>query len=85
MLDGDGVLVLGDESHPVRVGSVIARPPATGVAHTFQAGEDGMALLAFGTREASDLCWYPDSGKVFFRGLKVVAGVQALDYWDGES
>ena len=68
----------------MRAGSVVARPPATGVAHTFRAGEDGMTLLAYGTREPSDMCWYPDSSKVLFGGLGVIARVQALDYWDGE-
>ena len=32
VLDGDGTLLLGDEEHPVRAGSVVARPPGTGVA-----------------------------------------------------
>ncbi|MEA2218565.1 MAG: hypothetical protein QOJ35_1191 [Solirubrobacteraceae bacterium] len=84
VLDGAGTLRLGDDEHPVRPGSVVARPPATGVAHVFEAGADGMTLLAYGTREASDMCWYPDSGKVLFRGLDLVARVEALDLWDGE-
>jgi uncharacterized cupin superfamily protein len=84
VLEGSGVVLLGDEQHPVRAGSVVARPPATGVAHTFQAGAEGLALLAYGTRDPSDMCWYPDSSKIFFSGLGVVARVEALDYWDGE-
>jgi len=84
VLDGDGVVLLGDDEHPVRAGSVVARPPATGVAHAFAAGEHGMTLLAYGTRDPADMCWYPDSSKVAFRGLKVIARVEKLDYWDGE-
>lgn len=84
VLDGDGFVMLGDERHPLRAGSIVARPPATGIAHTFEAGEDGLMLLAYGTRDPSDMCWYPDSSKVSFRGLKVIAQIQALDYWDGE-
>ncbi|HEV7808840.1 MAG TPA: cupin domain-containing protein [Solirubrobacteraceae bacterium] len=84
VLDGDGVLLLGDDEHPVSAGSVVARSPATGVAHALQAGEHGMTLLAYGTREPSDMCWYPDSSKILFGGLGVIARVQALDYWDGE-
>jgi len=30
------------------------------------------------------LCRYPDSQKIAFRGLKLIARVQPLDYWDGE-
>jgi len=84
VLEGDGVVLLGDDRHPVRAGSVVARPPATAVAHTFEAGDGGMTLLAYGTREPSDMCWYPDSSKILFGGLGVIARVQALDYWDGE-
>jgi uncharacterized cupin superfamily protein len=84
VLDGDGVVRVGDEESGVRRGSIVARPPATGVAHDFQAGDGGMALLAYGTREANDICWYPDSQKVYFIGVDVVARVQPLDYWDGE-
>lgn len=84
VLDGDGTLLLGDEEHPVRRGSVVARPPATGVAHAFEAGAGGLTLLAYGTRDPADMCWYPDSSKVAFRGLRVLARVERLDYWDGE-
>ena len=87
VLDGDGVLELvGDdpETHPVRRGSVVARPPGTGVAHTFRAGGDGLTLLAWGTREPNDICWYPRSQKIFWRGVGVIARVETLDYWDGE-
>lgn len=84
VLDGDGAVLLGDEERPVRAGSVVARPPATGVAHSFQAGDGGMTLLAYGTRDPADMCWYPDSSKVAFRGLRVIARVERLDYQDGE-
>ena len=84
VLAGAGELLLGDERHPVRRGSVVHRPRATGVAHTFEAGDDGLTLLAYGTREPDDLCWYPDSQKIMFGGLDVIARVQPLDYWDGE-
>ena len=78
--------LVGDdpETHPVRRGSVVARPPGTGVAHTFRAGGDGLTLLAWGTREPNDICWYPRSQKIFWRGVGVIARVETLDYWDGE-
>jgi uncharacterized cupin superfamily protein len=84
VLDGDGVLVLGEDETPVRAGHVVSRPAATGVAHLFRAGDAGLTCLAYGTREPGDVCYYPRSNKVFFRGLDLVARVEPLDYWDGE-
>lgn len=84
VLAGSGTLLLGEDRHPVRRGSIVARPPATGVSHSFEAGDDGLVMLAYGTREAADMCWYPDSQKVSFRGLGVIGRVQPLEYWDGE-
>jgi uncharacterized cupin superfamily protein len=84
VLEGDGVVVLGDDEHPVQPGSVVARPPGTGVAHVFRAGETGLRYLAYGTREAGDVCYYPRSNKIFFRGVGVICRIEKLDYWDGE-
>lgn len=84
VLGGAGALLLGDEQTPVRSGHVIGRPPGTGVAHAFLAGDNGLTLLAYGTREPGDVCYYPHSSKISFRGLGVVARVEPLDYWDGE-
>jgi uncharacterized cupin superfamily protein len=84
VLEGGGEVLLGDERHPVRPGSIVARPPATGVAHSFEAGDDGLVLLAYGTRASGDMCWYPDSQKIAFRALRVIGRVEPLDYWDGE-
>jgi uncharacterized cupin superfamily protein len=84
VLEGSATLLLGDQRHPVRPGSVVSRPAATGVAHSFEAGDDGLVMLAYGTREPADECWYPDSRKISSRGLGVIHRVQPLDYWDGE-
>jgi uncharacterized cupin superfamily protein len=84
VLDGDGVLELGDEEAPVRRGSVVARPPGTGVAHALRAGADGLTYLAYGTREPSDICFYPRSNKISFRGVGVIGRLEQLDYWEGE-
>ena len=69
---------------PVRAGHVIARPPATRVAHAFRAGPAGVTMLIYGTRTANDMCWYPRSGKINWRGLGVIARVEPLAYDDGE-
>jgi uncharacterized cupin superfamily protein len=77
VLDGDGALELwgrgaqGLEEHPLRAGDVIARPAGTGVAHAFRAGAEGLTYLAYGTREPSDMCFYPQSGRVSLRGLGI--------------
>jgi uncharacterized cupin superfamily protein len=90
VLGGEGTLELtpddggAPETHPVRVGSVVARPPGTGIAHTFRAGDPGLTLIAWGTREPNDICWYPRSQKIFFRGVGVIGRVETLDYWEGE-
>ena len=96
VLDGEGTLELtpsprgagefGDETekHPVRPGSVVARPPGTGLSHAFRAGDPGLTLLAWGTRDPNDICWYPRSQKIFWRGVGVVGRIEALDYWEGE-
>jgi uncharacterized cupin superfamily protein len=84
VLDGEGALLLGDEEHPVHAGHVIARPPGTGVAHTFRAGEKGLEFIAYGTRHPADMCYYPRSNKIAFRGLGVIGRLERLNYWDGE-
>jgi uncharacterized cupin superfamily protein len=85
VVEGTGTLRLGDERHDIRAGHVIARPPATRVAHQFIAGEDGLTLLAWGTRVPNDILWYPDSGKVNLPGIGIKFRVEPLDYWDGEA
>jgi uncharacterized cupin superfamily protein len=84
VLDGDGVLVLDEEETPVRAGSVVARPAGTGVGHQLRAGAAGLTYLAYGTREPGDVCYYPRSNKISFRGVGVIGRIQQLDYWDGE-
>jgi uncharacterized cupin superfamily protein len=96
VLDGEGTLELTPsprgaaefadqpETHAVRRGSVVARPPGSGVAHTFRGDDAGLTLLAWGTREPNDVCWYPRSRKLFWRGVGVIGRVETLDSWDGE-
>jgi uncharacterized cupin superfamily protein len=84
VLEGSGTLLLGDDEHPVRAGSIVARPPGTGVAHAFQADDDGLTLLAYGTREPNDIVFYPRSGKVALRGIRARFFVNRVEYWDGE-
>jgi uncharacterized cupin superfamily protein len=84
VLGGAGHVRLGDELVEVRRGSVVARPPGTGVAHSFLAGEQGLEYLGWSTREPNDIAFYPDSGKVYLRGVGVIGRLEPADYWDGE-
>jgi uncharacterized cupin superfamily protein len=68
---GDGVVIIGADETPVRPGSVVGRPPGTGVAHQFVAGDEGLEVLMFSDKHPGDMCFYPDSGKVALRGLGI--------------
>jgi uncharacterized cupin superfamily protein len=84
ILDGEGVLLLDDEETPVEPGHVVGRPASTGVSHVLRAGPSGLTYLAYGTRDKGDVCYYPRSKKIAFRGVHVTARIEKLDYWDGE-
>ncbi len=84
VLAGSGTVLLGDATHAVTAGSVISRPAATRIAHAFQAGAEPLSLLAYGQRDPNDICYYPRSNKIYWRGVGVIGRVERLDYWDGE-
>ena len=95
MLEGSGTLELlptpvmaarssGPEEHELRPGHVIARPPATRIAHSIVAGAEGITYLVYGTREPNDIAYYPRSNKVNFRGIGLIARLDHLEYGDGE-
>jgi uncharacterized cupin superfamily protein len=83
ILAGSGTLLLDEEEVPVHAGHVISRPPGTRVAHALRAEEE-LTYLAYGTRNSSDVRYYPRSQKLVFGGLGVVARIDRVDYWDGE-
>jgi uncharacterized cupin superfamily protein len=72
------------EELPVRPGHIVARPPGTGVSHSFLAGDDGVTMLIYGTRRPNDMCFYPRSNKISWRGLGVMGRIEPLAYDDGE-
>ncbi len=86
VLEGSGVLELWErgaqsaEEHPLKLGDVVSRPPATGVAHALRAGEQGLTYLAYGTRESSDMCFYPQSGRVSLRGLGIALRAPEIEH-----
>jgi uncharacterized cupin superfamily protein len=86
VLDGEGVLELwprgqsSPEEHALRPGDVVSRPAGSGVAHALRAGSEGLTYLAYGTREPSDMCFYPQSGRVSLRGLGIALRAPEIEY-----
>lgn len=72
------------EDVPLSAGHVVARPPATRVGHRFTAGERGMTMLVYGTREPDDVVYFPRSNKIYWRGLGVIGRIEHLAYAEGE-
>ena len=84
VLGGDGVCILDGDEHPVRRGSIVARPPATRVAHTFRAGDDGLWMLAYSDRALGDMCFYPRSQMVGLLGIQAYFRLEPVGYWEAE-
>jgi uncharacterized cupin superfamily protein len=89
MLEGTATLELWQrdgsvEETALRAGHVVARPPGTRISHSFRAGPEGVTMLIYGTRDSNDICWYPRSKKIFWRGVGVIGRIETLDYFDGE-
>jgi uncharacterized cupin superfamily protein len=69
VLEGSGSLLLwGDggspeptEEHELRPGHIVSRRAGTGIAHGFRGGEESLTMLMYGTRDPSDVCFYPRS------------------------
>ncbi len=72
------------EDIPLRAGSVIARPPATKVAHAFRGGPAGLTMLLYGTRRPNDIAYYPRSNEIYWRGVGLRARLEHVEYMDGE-
>jgi uncharacterized cupin superfamily protein len=79
--ESDGAV---NEEIPLRPGHLVARPPGTRVSHSFRAGPEGVTMLVYGTRDPNDMCFYPRSNKIAWRGLGVTGRVEHLEYFDGE-
>jgi uncharacterized cupin superfamily protein len=71
VLEGGGVVTVGEDEHEVRAGSVVGRPAGSAVAHHFVAGDDGLRMLMFSDKHPNDMVFYPRTGEVLIRGLGV--------------
>jgi uncharacterized cupin superfamily protein len=74
-----------EEQHELRAGHVVARPGGTRISHFFRGGEEGAEMLVYGTRDPNDIAYYPRSNKINFRGVGLIARLDALEYADGET
>ena len=89
VIEGTGELRIGTERFPIRAGDVIACPtggPETAhqIANT---GKTELRYLAVSTKEPTEICEYPDTGKIagFGESLRfVVRGDQQVGYWEDE-
>jgi uncharacterized cupin superfamily protein len=96
MLEGTAVLELipgprltmegaETERHELRPGHVVARPPGSRISHHIVGGGEGGAMLVYGTKDPNDIAYYPHSNKINFRGVGLIARLDALEYADGET
>ena len=84
ILGGDGAPILGGQEVAIRGGSRDLPPAGTGIAHAFRAGTGGLTLLAYGTRETGDLCYYRRRARSVSAASGIYGRIERLDYWDGE-
>ena len=73
------------ERHELRPGHVVARPPGSRISHHIVGGPEGGTMLVYGTRDPNDIAYYPHSNKINFRGVGLIARLDALEYADGET
>ncbi len=73
------------ETHELRAGHVVCRPAGTRISHFFRGGDDGAVMLVYGTKDPNDIAYYPHSNKINFRGVGLIARLDALEYSDGET
>ena len=92
VLEGEGSIRYGDDTHPVSRGDLIFTPPGKGTAHQIvNTSKAKLRYLAFSSMDSPEVCYYPDSGKVgaYYAGDEGFTGFLAneddgRDYWDGE-
>jgi len=97
ILEGEGEYRLGNETHAVRAGHVMAAPAGgQETAHQLvNTGTGDLKYLCFSTQQGIDIVEYPDSGKMAAAHwshpdaespefvLRTYVG-ESVDYWEGE-
>jgi uncharacterized cupin superfamily protein len=73
------------ERHELQPGHAVARPGGTRISHHIVGGPEGGTMLVYGTKDPNDIAYYPHSNKINFRGVGLIARLDALEYADGET
>jgi uncharacterized cupin superfamily protein len=88
ILEGEGTLRVAGEMLPIRRGDVIVTPAGREYPHQIiNTSAAPLKYLSIRTRQAPEVCEYPDSGKVnaFSNGcILIQRKADSLDYWEGE-
>lgn len=91
VLDGEGTLHVEptpvgrefgrqSEEQAVRRGNVVSFPAGSGMCHSFTAGDGGLVFLAYGTREPTDVIYYPRRQAMYFRGAGVMLPAESIGF-----
>ncbi len=91
VLDGEGALHVEPtpagrefgrqpEEHAVRRGHVVSFPAGSAICHFFTAGDGGLVYLAYGTREPTDVIYYPRRNAMYFRGAGVMIPAESIGF-----
>ncbi|PST25518.1 cupin domain-containing protein [Mesorhizobium plurifarium] len=96
ILEGEGTYRFGSERHAVGPGDVLGAPaggPET-AHHLINTGTVPLKYLSISTMAATEICEYPDSGKLLARTRRpgesqasfdfIGRAASKADYWDGE-
>ncbi len=95
VVEGEGEVRIGQETHAIRAGDVIACPPGdASTAHQIvNTGAQPLRYLAVSTMQSPEVVEYPDTGRQAVlvadepgvKGLRAVfRASDSLHYWDGE-
>jgi uncharacterized cupin superfamily protein len=89
VLEGEGVLRLGEEEHRIRAGDYLAFPPGPPAHQIMNRSQAPLRFLAMSTMIEPEIAVYPDSKKVGVlarrHGIMTVhRQADAVDYYEGE-
>ncbi|BAO89185.1 cupin domain-containing protein [Caballeronia cordobensis] len=95
VVEGQGEVRIGSETHAIRAGDIIACPPGDSeTAHQIiNTGKATLRYLAISTMQTPEVVEYPDTGRQAvlvadepgIKGLRAVfRASDSLDYWEGE-